>query len=181
MALSEHGKYWNVTLAERAEWFRCDDEMDERRDVDRWLRAIDIDASVDVTYRWLCQFKIAPYSYDWIDNIGRRSPRTLTAGAGDLAVGQRFLVFRITAFKADDHITGRITPGFARLYGDLAVTYQVRPRGADAARVVVALAAAADSVPGRLRRRLLSLGDRVMMRRQLLNLKGVAEGTTGRP
>jgi hypothetical protein len=75
MALSEHGKYWNVTLAERAEWFRCDDEMDERRDVDRWLRAIDIDASVDVTYRWLCQFKIAPYSYDWIDNIGRRSPR----------------------------------------------------------------------------------------------------------
>jgi len=179
MPSSEYGRYWNVTLAERVESFECDSAMDGHTDVERWLRAIDVDAPVDVTYRWLCQFKIAPYSYDWIDNIGRRSPKTLTAGAGDLAIGQRFLVFRITAFAADDHITGRITPGFARLYGDLAVTYQVRPRGADATRVVVALAAAADNTPSRLRRRMLSRGDQIMMRRQLLNLRKLAECTAG--
>ena len=179
MTSSEYGRYWNVTLVERAESFECDSAMDGHTDVERWLRAIDVDAPVDVTYRWLCQFKIAPYSYDWIDNIGRRSPKTLTAGAGDVVIGQRFLVFRITAFAADDHITGRITPGFARLYGDLAVTYQVRPRGADTTRVVVALAAAADSTPSRLRRRMLSLGDQIMMRRQLLNLRKLAEGTAG--
>jgi len=179
MTSSEYGRYWNVTLVGRAESFECDSAMDGHTDVERWLRAIDVDAPVDVTYRWLCQFTIAPYSYDWIDNIGRRSPKTLTAGAGDVAIGQRFLVFRITAFAADDHITGRITPGFARLYGDLAVTYQVRPRGADTTRVVVALAAAADSTPSRLRRRMLSLGDQIMMRRQLLNLRKLAEGTAG--
>jgi len=167
MTASKYGRYWNVTLIERAESFECDSAMDGHTDVEQWLRAIDADAPVDVTYRWLCQFKIAPYSYDWIDNIGRRSPKTLTAGACDVAIGQRFLVFRITAFAADDHITGRITPGFARLYGELAVTYQVRPRGADTTRVVVALAAAADSTPSRLRRR------------QLLNLRKLAEGTAG--
>ncbi len=179
MTASKYGRYWNVTLIERAESFECDSAMDGHTDVEQWLRAIDADAPVDVTYRWLCQFKIAPYSYDWIDNIGRRSPKTLTAGACDVAIGQRFLVFRITAFAADDHITGRITPGFARLYGELAVTYQVRPRGADTTRVVVALAAAADSTPSRLRRRMLSLGDQIMMRRQLLNLRKLAEGTAG--
>jgi len=107
MTSSEYGRYWNVTLVGRAESFECDSAMDGHTDVERWLRAIDVDAPVDVTYRWLCQFTIAPYSYDWIDNIGRRSPKTLTAGAGDVAIGQRFLVFRITAFAADDHITGR--------------------------------------------------------------------------
>ncbi len=59
------------------------------------------------------------------------------------------------------------------------MTYQVRPRGADTTRVVVALAAAADSTPSRLRRRMLSLGDQIMMQRQLLNLRKLAESTAG--
>ncbi len=89
-------------------------------------------------------------------------------------------MFRITSVAPGDHITGRITPGFARLYGELAVTYQVRPAAFGTGRVVVALAAA-DRAPARLRRRVLSLGDRIMMRRQLLNLKELAEGTSNAP
>lgn len=45
--------------------------------------------------------------------------------------------------------------------------------------MVVKLTAGADTAAARLRRRLLSLGDMIMMRRQLLNLRDLAESTAG--
>jgi len=44
---------------------------------------------------------------------------------------------------------------------------------------VALAAAAADSTPSRLRRRMLSFGDQIMMRRQLLNLRKLAEAAAG--
>ena len=65
---------------------------------------------------------LAPYSYDVLDNTGRRSPSTRSAELTDLAVGQRVVrifgrahVFELAAFSANEHITlrqrdfGRIT------------------------------------------------------------------------
>jgi hypothetical protein len=127
-------------------------------------RAVSIAAPVDVVYRWLCQLRAAPYSYDLLDNFGRRSPRTLTPGLEGLAPGQRVMtLFTVASFEPGEHLTissGRHT----------AVTYAVgaEPAGTRlAVRVVFALP--------RPVTQLLLMGDLVMMRKQLLTLKALAE------
>jgi hypothetical protein len=68
-------------------------------------------------------------SYDLVENLGRRSPRTLTPGADELAVGQRFvMIFRITSFEVGREITG---VGGTRLLGPSSCTYRVVPAGPD--------------------------------------------------
>jgi len=48
---------------------------------------------------------MAPYSYDWIGNPGRRSPRSLTPEADRLEPGQEFLVSWLVEFEQNRHIT----------------------------------------------------------------------------
>ena len=66
-------------------------------------------APAEVVYRWLCQLRVAPYSYDWIDNRGRRSPRELTPGLEQLAEGQTVMIFRLVSFAWGRHLT-LVTP-----------------------------------------------------------------------
>jgi hypothetical protein len=81
--------HWGTTAAERAMPWPDDNLLPDAQQV-MW-RNIDVDAPRDVVFRWLCQLRVAPYSYDWIDNRGRRSPQHLTPGLDDLEVGQRFM------------------------------------------------------------------------------------------
>jgi hypothetical protein len=166
---------WGSTEAERAEAFPCDGVLAEPEQV-LW-RAVDVAAPADVTFRWLCQLRVAPYSYDWIDNLGRRSPRELTPGLERLEAGQRFMtMFVLAEFEPGRSLTLRHA---GRLWGRIAVTYRVSSEGQGHSRLAVKLLV---RFPGRspLRlpfRALLPAGDLVMMRRQLLNLKALAEGS----
>lgn len=140
-------------------------------------RAVGVAAPAAVTFRWLCQLRVAPYSYDWIDNGGRRSPRRLVPGLEDLAVGQRFCrIFTLESFARDEHVTLRITaPAARRAFGEVVLTYAVLPAGPAASRLLARVRVAGlDPV----RRRALALGDLVMMRRQLHTLASLAEQTT---
>ena len=158
---------WGATAEERALSMPCDHLLAGAPV--RAHRAISVDAPASVAFRWLCQLKLAPYSYDIIDNLGRKSPRELVPGVERLDVGQRFMsIFSLASFAHDDHITLR-----ARR---VAVTYRVRSSGGPTRLVARVLF---DPPGGRLGRALigqpLALGDLVMMRKQLLTLKALSE------
>jgi len=161
------GLNWGATRAERDAPLPCDELMPDARI--RCDRAVGVRAPVAVVFRWLCQLRVAPYSYDLLDNLGRRSPRRLTPGVERLEVGQRFMsIFSLASFAPDEHLTLR-----AR---GVAVTYAVRPEGEGSRLVVRVLfrmrgGRLGDALVGRP----LALGDLVMMRKQLLTLKELAE------
>jgi hypothetical protein len=165
---------WGATLAEADATYPCD-ELAKDSYVSL-VRAVDVEAPPAVTFRWLCQLRADPYSYDWMDNLGRRSPRELTPGLDQLKPGQEFAITRITSFAREHHITGRATQAAERLFGIISLTYAVTSRGARGSRLIVRLDV---HQPTRLwekaRYRFLAWGDLIMMRKQLRTLKGLAE------
>jgi hypothetical protein len=161
------GANWGAIAGECAMELPCDALLPDAPV--RLHRAVSIQAPTSVVFRWLCQLKLAPYSYDLIDNFGRRSPRRLTPGAEHLRVGQRFMsIFSLASFAEDEHITLRSRR--------TAVTYAVLCNGGKTrllARVLF------DPPGGRLGAaltgRALAVGDLAMMRKQLLTLKTLSQ------
>jgi hypothetical protein len=146
---------WGSTREERELPLPCDELLPDAALV--LHRAVDVRAPPAVVFRWLCQLKVAPYSYDLIDNFGRRSPRELTPGAERLEHGQRVM----TIFRLAHYEPGRsITVGRGRR---IAVTYAALP-----GRLLMRIRC-------RERRWLLPYLDLVMARKQLLTLKRLAE------
>jgi hypothetical protein len=168
---------WGSLPAERLASYPCDALLTPPDDV--LFRAVEVAAPPAVVFRWLCQLKIAPYSYDWLDNRGRRSPRQLTKGVERLEVGQPFVrIFTLAAFQPDRHITlSMADPAAGRRFGRVALTYAVAPAGEGRSRLVVKLLVKRpDRFPGTWLAPFLPAGDLVMMRKQLLTLKHLAEG-----
>lgn len=165
---------WGSTPAERAATYPAHGLLP---DADLTLhRAVDVAAPPPVVFRRLCQLRVAPYSYDLVDNFGRRSPRALTPGLEHLAIGQRFMtIFELAAFEPDRSITLWLRRG-QRLFGRLAVTYEVgeQPGGSRLVAVLVVRLPwrpwAFASTPA------LVYGDALMMRKQLRTLAALAEG-----
>lgn len=78
---------WGVRSDEVARTYPCD-EFVEQPGMAAW-RGVTVFAAADQLWPWVGQIRLAPYSYDWIDNLGRRSPRTLR-GPADPTVGEHF-------------------------------------------------------------------------------------------
>jgi hypothetical protein len=168
---------WGAREEEIRRAYPCDGLLGEPGE--HWFRAVTVAADRATVFRWLCQLKVAPYSYDLLDNSGRRSPRQLTPGAEHLETGQRVMtIFRLADFAADEHLTLLLDdPKGQRLFGDFAVTYAVTEGEPGRTRLLAKLVVSGEEgLLRRLRRGVLAWGDLFMMRRQLLTLQKLAEG-----
>ncbi|MEO8851664.1 MAG: SRPBCC family protein [Allobranchiibius sp.] len=159
---------WGVTAAEIARRYPCDDIV--TTPVLQAWRGVTVHAPAAQVWPWVVQLRLGPYSYDWIDNLGRQSPQELH-DLPDPSVGEPFMS---TAGRPVGSVLS-VTPGeqvTARILASV-MSYVVVPQGADS-RLLMKIVMG----KGRIFAPLVSAGDLVMARRQLLNLKALAEGRT---
>lgn len=162
------GDRWGVTDDEVARHYPCDDIV-VAPVLQAW-RGVTVLSTPDRLWPWVAQLRIAPYSYDWIDNLGRRSPRELRELPVPLA-GQPFTA---TAGRPLGRVLS-VTPG-QQLTGQImgaVMSYLLVPvDGRTRLLLKVAMAKGRWIAPA------ISVGDLVMARRQLLNFKQLAERAT---
>jgi hypothetical protein len=174
MSESSAVRAWGTTDLERAEPFPCDAALPEVTKT--WFRGVDVDAPAPRVFRWLCQLRVAPYSYDLLDNLGRRSPRKLTPGLEQLERGQKFMMFyELVDFEPDRSIT-IVFKRFLWAFGRRAVTYQVTPSDHGGSRLVAKIRHVKPPLPfGLTVPHVLPWLDLIMMSKQLRTLKKLAE------
>jgi hypothetical protein len=160
------GDRWGVTPAEITRAYPCDDVVPDPS-LEAW-RGVTVRARPEHVWPWVAQIRVAPYSYDWIDNLGKRSPQHLCDLAGPV-VGEPFTTAlrgrrfgRVLSVEAGEHLTGQIMGA--------VMSYVLVPDGPDTRLLLKVVTRLPRAVAP-----LLSIGDLVMARRQLLNFASLAE------
>ncbi|MEG9226803.1 hypothetical protein [Aeromicrobium sp. Sec7.5] len=157
---------WGVTDAETRLVYGCDAVV-AAPTLQAW-RGVSVAATPQVVWSWVKQIRLAPYSYDWVDNLGRRSPR-VRSELPEPRVGDPFTasagrsIGRVLAVEPGRELTAEIL--------GTAMSYRIEPVGDGTTRLLLKLAGR----PPRGTTTLLCVGDLPMARRQLLNLKDLAE------
>jgi hypothetical protein len=182
---------WGSTLEERLMSFPCDRYMANSDEA--YFRAINVEAPVEILFRWLCQLKVGSYSYDWIDRLEgvffqvdesisqRPSPKQLLPGLENLAPNQKVMgIFQLVEFEPNRHLTIVLDDEQAiSIFGEIAASYVVLPITQNTCRLIL---------KGLIRyprnsfwswmRYFLPWGDLFMMRQQFLRLKSLAQSQT---
>lgn len=160
------GDRWGVSEGETLRSYPCDDFVTSPA-LQAW-RGVTVETSAEAVWPWVAQVRLAPYAYDWFDNLGRRSPRELV-GLSEPRVGESFTAVggrqrgRIVSVDPGRELTGTIMGAF--------MSYVLVPQDLGSTRLLlkVVMQTSRWAVPG------LCVGDLIMARRQLLNLKLLAE------
>lgn len=162
------GQRWGVTDDEVARHYPCDDVVPTPA-LQVW-RGVTVHAPPERVWPWVRQIRLAPYSYDKVDNLARRSPQELRdlpepkPGDRFTCVGGRRDVGRVLAAEPGVHLTAAILR--------VVMSYVLVPSG-DGTRLLLKIAIPERRWWGPP----LAVGDWPMARRQLLNLKQLAERT----
>lgn len=167
---------WGATDAEVNGTMPGDDIVDGARLVA--TRSITLDATPDAVFPWLRQMgfgRAGWYSYDLVDNLGRRSatsvnPDWQTLEAGDPVPGGPVDFIAVIVDAPHRLVLHLGSSPEKRRRVDFSLAYDLRddPSGT---RLVTRVRARIDAPGGQLvERLLLGPGDGIMLRRQLLNL-----------
>lgn len=94
------------------------------------VRHIEIQAGASDIYIWLKQLRVAPYSFDLLDNRGRKSPDYIIENLPPLKVNSHFLLaFHIYSFEENKYIAGRfcvpVNPPVNRYMREMYVEYMI--------------------------------------------------------
>jgi hypothetical protein len=160
------GDRWGVTESDVLRSYPCDDLVASPT-MQAW-RGVLVEAPAEAVWPWVTQVRLGPYSYDWIDNLGRRSPRDL-AGLPEPRVGDRFITAggrelgRIVSVDSGKQLTGTVMGAF--------MSNVLVPQEHSVTRLLLktVMRTSRWAASG------LSIGDLIMARRQLLNWKQLAE------
>lgn len=169
-------RIWGATVAECARRYPCDERGFAHDDA--FFRAVDVAAPPEIVYAWLCQLRVAPYSYDLLDNFGRRSPPRRDPALESLAPGMRAMtIFRIVDFTWGKTLTLQLASRIAAcLMGDFCGSYDVRSGGVRGTRLVAKiLIRYPNGRYGGLLKHAMPAFDLIMFRKQLLTLQRYAE------
>lgn len=160
------GDRWGVTDNEVSRSYPCDKYVVSPA-LQAW-RGVGVEAPAAAVWPWVCQIRVAPYSYDLIDNLGRRSPRQLLnlprpqAGEPFTTAGGRTWD-RILLVEPEKHLTGTIMRAY--------MSYVLVPEQDIETRLLLKVVMKTN----RWAALGVSVGDLIMARQQLLNIKQLAE------
>ena len=160
------GDRWGVTDAEVHRPYGCD-ALVPAPTLEAW-RGVTVHAGAATVWARVRQVRLAPYSYDWLDNLGRRSPRELRdvpdpqPGDPFSCIGGRYDVGRVLAVAPGESLTATIMGA--------VMSYVLEPEGTGT-RLLLKIVAEKERwyLPA------LAVGDWPMARRQLHVLKRRAE------
>jgi len=144
------------------------------------LRCIEISAKASDIFVWLKQLRIAPYSYDFIDNRCRKSPDYIVENLPPLKANTHYLLaFHILEFEADSFVVCRfcepINPPVNLYMKDLFFEYRIAEQGTKTNLWC--------KIKGHFNNDIFSKGfffifsvvNKIMMARQLKNIKKLSE------
>ena len=147
------------------------------------LRCIEVGANASDIFVWLKQLRIAPYSYDFIDNNGRKSPDYIIENLPPLKVNTHYLLaFHIFGFEENSFIACRfcepINPPLHLYMKGLFIEYRIAEEGTRTKLWCKIKGYFNTDISSKGFYFIFSVVNKIMMTRQLKNIKKLSERLT---
>ena len=144
------------------------------------LRSIEIKATASEIFVWLKQLRIAPYSYDFIDNKCRKSPDYIIENLPSLKVNTHYLLaFHIFGFEENSFIVCRfcqpINSPMNRYMKDMFIEYRITEQGTKTKLWCKIRGYINTDISSKGFFFIFSVMDKIMMARQLKTIKKLSE------